>query len=93
MTDQRNRRRTATGVVTSDAMDKSISVRVERIFKHPRYKKYIRRHSTYHAHDETNDSHVGDTVEIMECRPVSKLKRWRLISVITRSDMASGSVS
>jgi len=93
MTDQRNRRRTATGVVTSDAMDKSVSVRVERIFKHPRYKKYIRRHSTYHAHDEKNDSHVGDTVEIMECRPVSKLKRWRLLRVVSRSDMPSGSVS
>ena len=80
-------------MVTSDAMDKSLSVRVERIFKHPRYKKYIRRHSTYHAHDENNDGHVGDTVEIMECRPVSKLKRWRLMRVVSRSDMPSGSVS
>ncbi|MFT5051761.1 MAG: small subunit ribosomal protein S17 [Chlamydiales bacterium] len=93
MTDERNRRRTASGVVTSAAMDKSISVRVERIFKHPRYKKYIRRHSTYHAHDENNDSQIGDTVDIMECRPVSKLKRWRLMRVVNRSDMASGSVS
>ena len=93
MTDQRNRRRVVSGVVTSDRMDKSISVRVERIFKHPKYKKYIRRHSTYHAHDENNDCRVGDTVELMECRPLSKLKRWRLTRVVSRADLTSGSVS
>ena len=93
MTDQRNRRRVVSGVVTSDRMDKGISVRVERIFKHPKYKKYIRRHSTYHAHDEKNDCQVGDTVELMECRPMSKLKRWRLVKVVNRTDLASGGVA
>ena len=92
MTEERKRRRVVSGVVTSDRMDKSISVRVERIFKHPKYKKYIRRHSTYHAHDENNDCRMGDTVELMECRPMSKLKRWRLVKVVNRADIASGGV-
>ena len=93
MTEQRNRRRVVSGVVTSASMDKSISVRVERIFKHPKYKKYIRRHSTYHAHDENNECNAGDTVELMECRPISKLKRWRLVKVVNRADLTSGGVA
>lgn len=90
MSDQRSRRRVVSGVVTSDRMDKGISVRVERLFKHPKYKKYIRRHSTYHAHDENNECRVGDTVELMECRPLSKLKRWRLVRIVQRPDIAAG---
>ena len=93
MTEERKRRRVVSGIVTSDRMDKSISVRVERIFKHPKYKKYIRRHSTYHAHDENNDCRIGDTVELMECRPMSKLKRWRLVKVLNRADIPSGGLA
>jgi len=79
---QRNRRRTLQGVVLGNKMDKTISVRVERLFKHPKYKKYIRRHSKYLAHDEDSQANTGDIVEIMECRPLSKNKRFRLNSVI-----------
>jgi small subunit ribosomal protein S17 len=71
-------------------MDKTISVRVERLFKHPKYKKYIRKHSKVHAHDETNDANVGDTVELMECRPLSKTKRWRLVRVVERAEIVEG---
>ena len=84
----RSRRRTLSGVVTSDKMDKTITVRVERRFKHPKYQKYIRRHTKYHAHDAENAAGVGDTVEIMEVRPMSKLKRWRLLSVTTKANAA-----
>jgi len=90
MSETRNRRRVLQGVVTSDAMEKTITVQVERIQKHPKYHKYIRRHTKYHAHDETNDANVGDRVEIAECRPMSKLKRWRLLNVIERSELAGG---
>ena len=86
----RNRRRVIQGIVSSDAMDKSIGVRVERMFKHPKYKKYIRRHSKIQAHDETNEAHVGDRVEIMECRPLSKSKRWRLVRIVERPALAAG---
>ncbi len=66
-------------------MDKTITVRVERMLKHPKYLKYIRRHTKYHAHDEQGEAHLGDTVEIMEMRPLSKLKRWRLLNVVTKA--------
>ena len=78
----RNNRRTVTGVVTSDAMNKTIAVREERLVRHAKYGKYIRRKSVYKAHDEGNDARVGDTVEIMETRPVSRTKSWRLLRVV-----------
>jgi small subunit ribosomal protein S17 len=88
--EKRNRRRVLQGVVTSDAMNKTITIQVERLQKHPKYHKYIRRHTKYHVHDEQNDANIGDQVEIAECRPMSKLKRWRLIKVLGRSAMAGG---
>ena len=70
------------GVVVSSAMDKTIVVRVETVKSHPRYKKIIRRSSKLHAHDERNEANVGDTVRIVEARPLSKTKRWRLAEVL-----------
>ena len=89
----RNSRRVLEGVVSSDAMDKSITVRVERILKHRKYKKYIRRHSTVHAHDEQNEAEAGDRVEVMECRPLSKTKRFRLLRVIDRTSLPAGALN
>jgi small subunit ribosomal protein S17 len=87
MSNEANRktRRTVVGVVTSDKGDKSITVQVDRVVQHPRFKKYIRRQSKYHAHDENNDAHVGDRVAITECRPLSKNKSFRLAKVLERS--------
>jgi len=97
MTDQTNNesrssRRVITGVVSSDKADQSITVVVERMFKHPKYHKYIRKHSKVYAHDATNDAKAGDTVEIMECRPMSKLKRYRLVKVIERAVLPLGDI-
>ena len=77
--------RTLTGEVVSDKMDKTITVLVERREKHPLYKKYVRRSSKLHAHDENNECHVGDTVSIVQCRPLSKTKSWRLHSIVERA--------
>ena len=77
-------RRAVRGSVISARMDKSITVLVVRQFKHPLYKKYIRRSTRLHAHDESNDCKEGDTVLIEECRPLSKTKSWRLIRVLER---------
>ena len=68
------------GVVVSDKMDKTVVVNVERKFPHPLYKKYIKRSKRYHAHDESNTHKIGDTVSIQECRPLSKTKRWEVVS-------------
>ena len=73
------------GVVTSDKMDKSRRVEIDRLVKHPKYGKFIRRRTVCHVHDETNESSMGDTVEIIECPPRSKTKRWDLVRVISRS--------
>ncbi len=73
------------GVVVSDKMDKTIVVRVKRQFMHPLYKKFVRLDKKFKAHDETNDCRIGDTVEIQECRPLSKQKRWELSRIIERS--------
>jgi small subunit ribosomal protein S17 len=81
----RNRRKTRTGVVVSDKMDKTVVVVVERRYAHPLYKKQVTRSKKYHAHDENNDYHIGDTVRIVETRPLSKLKRWRVVEVIERA--------
>jgi small subunit ribosomal protein S17 len=78
----RGRRQERRGVVVSDAMDKTIVVKVEAIRAHPRYKKVIRRSVKFHAHDEQNAAHVGDVVRIVETRPLSKTKNWRLAEIV-----------
>lgn len=83
----RTERRTARGVVTSDRMEKTITVTVDRLVKHPKYGKYMRRRMRRHAHDETNDARVGDVVEIMETRRRSKSKNWRLVRVLKRAEI------
>jgi small subunit ribosomal protein S17 len=87
MSDQEARatRKERQGVVVSDVQDKTIVVRVERRTTHPLYGKTISVSKKYHAHDEANDAHVGDTVRIVETRPLSKLKRWRLAEVVERA--------
>ncbi len=84
--DTRNMRRTVVGVVTSDKMDKTIKVTVERQVKHPLYEKRLNRKSVYTAHDEKNEAKLGDTVEIMETRKLSKSKCFRLVSVLKRAE-------
>jgi len=81
----RNTRRSLQGVVTSNAMDKSIVVRVERITRHAKYGKFVRSHEKYMAHDEENQANVGDTVDLISTRPLSKSKRWRLGGIVRRS--------
>lgn len=73
------------GVIVSDKMDKTITVTVERKMKHAIYGKFIKKHKKFHAHDSKNDGNVGDRVRIVETRPLSKSKRWRLIEVIERA--------
>jgi small subunit ribosomal protein S17 len=82
---ERGRRRVVVGVVTSDKMNKTRRVEIPRLVKHPRYGKYIRRRTVCHVHDENNDSRLGDTVEIMESRPLSKTKHWRLVRVVIKA--------
>lgn len=82
---ERGNRRVVTGVVTSDKMNKTRRIEVPRLVKHPRYGKYVRRRTVCHAHDENNESRTGDTVEIMETRPISKLKHWRLVRVVVKA--------
>src|SRR6266849_2516708 len=84
-TEARGRRRVEVGVVTSDKMNKTRRVEIPRLVKHPRYGKYIRRRTICYVHDEQNASHTGDTVEIMETRPLSKMKNWRLVRVVTKA--------
>jgi len=84
-TAERNERRTLIGVVTSDKMSKTRRVEIQRLVKHPTYGKYIKRRTVCYAHDERNESHVGDVIEIMETRPLSKLKRFRLLRVVTKA--------
>jgi 30S ribosomal protein S17 len=82
---ERNLRKTRTGVVTSNKMAKTITVSVERRVKHPIYGKFVKKTTKFHAHDEKNECTVGDTVRIMETRPLSKTKRWRLIEVVEKA--------
>jgi small subunit ribosomal protein S17 len=84
-TQQRAARKERQGVVVSDVQDKTIVVRVQRTTTHPLYKKTIKVSKKYHVHDETNDANVGDMVRIIETRPLSKLKRWRLLEVVERA--------
>ncbi|PHN04533.1 30S ribosomal protein S17 [Flavilitoribacter nigricans] len=83
--EERNLRKTRVGVVKSNKMDKTISVEVQRRIKHPIYGKYMKKSKKFIAHDEQNDCNIGDTVRIMETRPLSKRKRWRLVEVIERA--------
>ena len=83
--EERGKRRVEVGVVTSDKMNKTRRVEIPRLVKHPRYGKYIRRRTICHIHDEANESRLGDTVEIMETRPLSKTKHWRLVRVVTKA--------
>ncbi len=80
-----NNKKQIVGVVTSTKMDKTIAVKVERRLKHPIYGKYIRKSNKFLAHDETNDCNEGDTVKIIESRPLSRRKRWSLVEVIERA--------
>ncbi len=80
----RNLRKTRMGIVSSNKMDKTITVKVIRKIKHPLYGKFLKKTTSFHAHDEKNECSIGDTVKIMECRPLSKLKRWRLVEVIEK---------
>ena len=82
---ERNLRKTRVGLVTSDKMDKTITVSVVEHVKHPLYGKIMKRTYKLKAHDENNDAHVGATVEVMETRPISKDKRWRLVSVVEKA--------
>jgi small subunit ribosomal protein S17 len=82
---ERNDRKERIGVVESAKMDKSITVSVRRRMKHPMYGKYMKRSSTFMAHDEEDEARAGDTVRVMETRPISKNKRWRLVDIIERA--------
>ena len=81
----RGARKERVGVVVSDKMEKSITVAIKRQVKHPIYRKFVKRTTKLLAHDEQNEAHTGDTVRIMETRPLSKNKRWRLIEVVERA--------
>ena len=82
---ERKTRKSRIGLVTSDKMDKTITVAVERKVKHPFYGKFLKKTTKFHAHDETNQCGMGDTVRIMETRPLSKTKRWRLVEIIEKA--------
>ena len=81
---ERNLRKTRIGVVTSNKMSKTITVAVERKVKHPIYGKFVKKTSKFHAHDDKNECSIGDTVKIMETRPLSKTKRWRLVEIVEK---------
>jgi small subunit ribosomal protein S17 len=85
MSNENKVQRSQVGRVVSNKMDKTVTVRLERLVKHPLYGKYIRRSSKVHAHDETNDCNEGDTVRIAQTRPVSKTKAWAVIEVVERA--------
>lgn len=82
---ERNLRKTRIGVVSSNKMEKTITVAVERKVKHPIYGKFLKKTTRFHAHDEKNECTIGDIVKIMETRPLSKTKRWRLIEVVEKA--------
>lgn len=81
---ERNLRKTRIGVVSSNKMDKTVTVAVERKVKHPIYGKFVKKTTKFHAHDEKNECSIGDVVKIMETRPLSKTKRWRLVEVVEK---------
>ncbi len=81
---ERNLRKIRIGVVSSNKMDKTVTVAVERKVKHPIYGKFVKKTTKFHAHDEKNECSIGDVVKIMETRPLSKTKRWRLVEVVEK---------
>jgi small subunit ribosomal protein S17 len=83
--DGRGERKMRTGVVVSEKMDKTVLVRIQQVVRHSTYGKIVRRSSKLAAHDEANDAHVGDTVRLMETRPLSKTKRWRVVEILERA--------
>jgi small subunit ribosomal protein S17 len=83
-TESRNLRKTRIGVVASNKMTKTITVVVERKVKHPIYGKFVKKSTKFHAHDEKNEASIGDVVRIMETRPLSKIKRWRLVEIVEK---------
>ncbi|AEE90407.1 MAG: 30S ribosomal protein S17 [Tepidanaerobacter acetatoxydans] len=85
MAERKNQRKVRTGVVVSDKMDKTITVAVERLMRHPLYGKTIKRTKKFKAHDENNECKVGDVVTIMETRPLSRDKRWRLVKIVRKA--------
>ena len=85
-TTDRSRRKVRTGVVVSDGMDKTVMVRIDRQVRHALYDKTVRRSMRLAAHDEANDAHVGDTVRVMETKPISKSKRWRVVEIVERAE-------
>ena len=85
MTAERGRRKVRIGTVTSDASDKTITISIERLLRHPLYGRVVKRRKKLMVHDEQNDARVGDLVEVMETRPLSKTKRWRLAKIIERA--------
>ncbi|HXS35525.1 MAG TPA: 30S ribosomal protein S17 [Flavipsychrobacter sp.] len=85
MTEERKSRKTRIGVVSSNKMAKTITVAVERKVKHPIYGKFLKKTTKFHAHDEQNAAGIGDVVRIMETRPMSKTKRWRLVEIIEKA--------
>ncbi len=93
MSETRNKRKVVVGVVTSDSMDKTISVKTERLVLHPRFRKYVKRYTGYKAHDEKNDARVGDTVELIECRPLSKTKFFRLQRIVRRGKVSLAAIA
>ncbi len=82
---KRAHRKERVGVVVSDKMDKTRVVVVERLMQHPKYKKYVRRRKKFYAHDENNEAREGDLVRIVETRPLSKMKRWRIVEILRRA--------
>ena len=85
MTETRNLRKTREGIVVSDKMDKTVVVAIQDNVKHPVYGKIVKRTAKLHAHDEKNECAIGDRVEVMETRPLSKTKRWRLVRIIEKA--------
>jgi small subunit ribosomal protein S17 len=83
--DERGRRKLRVGKVVSDKMDKTVVVMIERLVKHPEYKRYVRRRSKFKVHDEKNECKEGDTIRFMETRPLSKEKRWRFVEFVERA--------
>jgi len=83
--EERNLRKVRDGVVVSNKMQKTIVIRVDRKLKHPKYGKFLKKSTKYHAHDEKGECNIGDTVKIMETRPLSKTKRWRLVEILERA--------
>ncbi len=82
---ERNMRKTRQGMVVSAAMDKTITVQLTRTLRHPLYGRIVKRRSKLYAHDERNECGVGDKVQVMECRPLSKMKRWRLLKIVEKA--------